>query len=84
MTKKITAGALVGFGLSLALQRRVPCMWYGAGMGAGYGYVQCNRLFTRIEEDRTKTKKVFVVRHGQRADFLPPEVRPPIELYFDP
>ena len=53
-------------------------------MGAGYGYIQCNNLFARCEQDRTKTKTVYVVRHGQRADFLPPEVRPPIELYFDP
>ena len=84
MTKKLSAGGLVGFALSLAFKRRIPCTVYGAGMGAGYGYIQCNRVFAKCEEDRVKTKKVFVVRHGQRADFLPPEVRPPIELYFDP
>lgn len=82
--KKIGAGSLIGFALSLAFKRRITCTMYGAGMGAGYGFIQCNRKFEEIEKDRTKVKQVYVVRHGQRADFLPPEVRPPIELYFDP
>ena len=54
--KKVSAGGVVGFALSFAFKRRVPFTTYGAGLGAGYAYLQCNRKFEAVEKDRTKVK----------------------------
>lgn len=45
---KVISGTAMGFVLSFVFRRRVPCMVYGAGLGMGYGFVQCNRAFEQI------------------------------------